>query len=157
MELPGWDTADYKPSTPWKPLAPLADAPRGALRPWSSPPVALDRIIKPVGIAKTANGKAFVVDFGVNVAGVVKLSNIKLKKGQNVTLAHGEIMQVQCNVCHPCLCSFLCSVLHSASASFKGDCRKQTLWGAVCGRRWRWYVWPMPPLDLPACRELTST
>ena len=92
MELPGWDTPAFNAAS-WKKLAPLADAPRGLLRPWSSAPVALDRVIKPVGITKTANGKSFVVDFGVNAAGVVKLSNIKLAKGMNVSMTHGEIMQ----------------------------------------------------------------
>jgi hypothetical protein len=34
-----------------------------------------------------------VVDFGVNQAGVCKLSNIMLAKGANVTMKHAEIMQ----------------------------------------------------------------
>jgi len=52
----------------------------------------LDRVIKPVGITQPYPG-VFVVDFGVNNAGVAKLSNIKIAKGANVTMKFAEIMQ----------------------------------------------------------------
>lgn len=70
----------------------LKDGPRGDLTPWSAPAVLLDRVIPPVTITQPHPG-IFVVDFGVNVAGVCKLSNINLPAGANVTLKHAEILQ----------------------------------------------------------------
>ena len=93
MEQPGWDTAAFAPSSvPWVARAISADPPAGRLTPWSAPPVMLDVVVKPVAITQPSPG-VFVVDFGVNQAGVCKLSNIKLPKGASVTLVHAEILQ----------------------------------------------------------------
>eukprot|EP00041_Stephanoeca_diplocostata_P034630 m.1188790 g.1188790 ORF g.1188790 m.1188790 type:complete len:564 (+) comp24554_c3_seq2:1260-2951(+) len=97
LEQPGWDTPSFVASATsaaqaWTKADVLTDAPKGSLAPWSSPPVSVDRVIAPVSVTEPHPG-IFVVDFGVNVAGVCKLSNIKLPTGANVTLRHGEILQ----------------------------------------------------------------
>ena len=95
LEQPGWDTAaglNQAAAHEWKKAVVLSDGPRGRLTPWSAPPVLLDRVVSPVSITNPRPGM-FVVDFGINVAGVAKLSGIVLPAGHNVTLKYAEILQ----------------------------------------------------------------
>ena len=98
-EHPGWDLPHFDASAasqsqPWTAAVPVTGPP-GPMRAWSAPPVVEDRAIKPVNISVVASpeGNVFVVDFGVNVAGVCRLTNIRVQAGANITLRHGEIMQ----------------------------------------------------------------
>ena len=98
-EQPGWDLPHFDTnapdqSQPWMAVVPVAGPP-GPMRAWAAPAVVEDRAIKPVNISVVASsaGKVFVVDFGVNVAGVCRLSNIRIHAGANITLRHGEILQ----------------------------------------------------------------
>eukprot|EP00039_Didymoeca_costata_P007980 m.106752 g.106752 ORF g.106752 m.106752 type:complete len:1146 (-) comp13901_c0_seq1:23-3460(-) len=92
MEQQGWDSVGFELSKNWVTLSPLSDAPRGHLTPWSAPPVGLDKVVQAKSVTEAEPG-VFVVDFGVNQAGIVKLSGIKIPKGSNVTIMHGEILQ----------------------------------------------------------------
>ena len=95
LEVPNWNTPAGLANTDatWTKAVVLKDGPRGVLTPWSAPPVLLDRVIRPVNITQPKPG-VFVVDFGVNVAGVVTLSNIKLPAGANVSLSDGWAVAV---------------------------------------------------------------
>ena len=98
----GWDTPDFdmeaaKQSHPWT-VAVVVTGPPGRMRVWAAPPVLEDRVVKPVNVTVAASpsspsGKVFVVDFGVNLAGVCRLTNIRVRAGTNITLRHGEILQ----------------------------------------------------------------
>jgi alpha-L-rhamnosidase len=79
----------------WIPAPVLADAsaPQGKMIPWSSPPVQISRVIKPVGMTNP-KPNIYVVDFGANLAGVVELRDVdNCQIGERVTLRHAEIMQ----------------------------------------------------------------
>lgn len=122
-EHPGWDTAAFHddrepgvatrlqttagwehtgeatplPARSWRTAIPT-QGPAGRMSVWSAPAVLEDRLIKPVSVSTSApstNGssKVFLVDFGVNVAGVCRLRNIKIRAGAAVTLRHAEILQ----------------------------------------------------------------
>ncbi|KAJ9445964.1 Beta-galactosidase 15 [Diplonema papillatum] len=74
-----------------------AEGPRGFMTPWIGPYVTMDREVQPVAITEPQKG-IFVVDFGVNLAGVVRMNNVArfasmVPAGQNITLRHGEILQ----------------------------------------------------------------
>ena len=93
MEMPGWDVAGFvEEASVWAPAPTVADGPRGKMAASSMPAVALDRIVKPIGITNPAPGM-FVVDYGTNVAGWSVLKGIKGKAGQTVVMKHAEIMQ----------------------------------------------------------------
>jgi len=93
-EQVGWDAVGFEAAeaSGWTKLQVSTDPPKGGLAAWSAPPVLLDRVVSPVAITQPYPG-TFVVDFGANLAGVCKLSNIQLPAGANVTLVHAEIMQ----------------------------------------------------------------
>jgi alpha-L-rhamnosidase len=87
--------AEVQPSwTPAKAL-PAASAPKGAMRGWTSPPVAVSRTVSPSSSSRITQPypNIYVVDFGENLAGVVELMGIMCNRGSTVTLRHGEIMQ----------------------------------------------------------------
>ena len=60
------------------------------LYPQMIPPIRLQKEIKAVGIKKLKNGK-YVIDFGVNIAGVPKI-RVKQPKGTVLTLRLGELV-----------------------------------------------------------------
>jgi len=94
-QLGGWDAPHRAPETEddWAPAAMLSTGfPKGEMVPWTTPPVAVTRVIKPVSITEPKTG-VFVVDFGENLAGVSKLVNIKCTRGSTITLKHAEILQ----------------------------------------------------------------
>ena len=92
MEMPGWDVAGFAEDDAWGPAPIITDGPRGKMVASSMPPVALDRVVKPIGITNPAPG-TFIVDYGTNVAGWSVIKNMKGKAGQTVVLKHAEIMQ----------------------------------------------------------------
>ena len=93
-EMPGWDVAGYVADTSaaWTPAPIVSDGPRGRMVASAMPPVALDKIVKPIGISNPQPGM-FVVDYGTNVAGWSVIKNMKGKAGTRVVLKHAEVMQ----------------------------------------------------------------
>ena len=92
-----FDELQVQAEAAWAAAVPTTGPP-GPMRVWSAPPVQEDRSIKPVNIVAVdapspSSSKVFVVDFGVNVAGVCRLRNLKVSTGDNVTLRHAEILQ----------------------------------------------------------------
>ena len=97
--LGGWDLPGYNGGG-WHAATVLADAaaPAGAMAPWSAPPVAVGAVRKPVSVtpfkgASAGPGASWVVDFGVNQAGVCRLVALACPRGATVTLRHAEILQ----------------------------------------------------------------
>lgn len=76
MEMPGWDTAGFAEDEAWAPAPIITDGPRGKMVASAMPPVALDKIVKPIGITSPAPG-TFIVDYGTNVAGWSVIKNMK--------------------------------------------------------------------------------
>eukprot|EP01062_Namystynia_karyoxenos_P058420 TRINITY_DN4996_c0_g1_i3.p1 TRINITY_DN4996_c0_g1~~TRINITY_DN4996_c0_g1_i3.p1 ORF type:complete len:1051 (+),score=334.33 TRINITY_DN4996_c0_g1_i3:104-3154(+) len=92
-EQAGWAAPGFDAST-WGAATVVTDGPRGAMVPWSAPPIAVSRVVQPVKIWKVAAAAdTFTVDFGSNMAGVCRLKDLKLQSGAAVTLRHGEILQ----------------------------------------------------------------
>ena len=75
-EMPGWDVAGFAEDAAWSPAPVIADGPRGKMVASSMPPVALDKVVKPIGITNPAPGM-FIVDYGTNVAGWSVIKNMK--------------------------------------------------------------------------------
>lgn len=88
-KLQGWDTVGG--GAGWKAAANVT-GPSGDMTPWSVQPVKVDFIRRPVAVTNPQQG-IYVVDFGSNLAGVVKLKGITCAAGSNITLRHAEIMQ----------------------------------------------------------------
>ena len=90
------------PAAQWTaaPVLAAADSPRGAMVPWAAPPVTVEAEVAPVKItpssssSSSSSSSVYVVDFGVNQAGVVRLTNYgPCPRGTTITLKHAEIMQ----------------------------------------------------------------
>eukprot|EP01059_Diplonema_ambulator_P025061 TRINITY_DN42041_c0_g1_i1.p1 TRINITY_DN42041_c0_g1~~TRINITY_DN42041_c0_g1_i1.p1 ORF type:complete len:985 (+),score=274.39 TRINITY_DN42041_c0_g1_i1:1943-4897(+) len=88
-EVPGWDLVGFNGG--WGPAPVVTDAPRGVMVPWSAPQVAVSRVLRPINITTPKPGIQ-VVDFGANIAGVVRVKGINIPAGQTVTLVHAEIL-----------------------------------------------------------------
>ena len=107
-EIDGWDSPDFDDSH-WDHAFPLhyvksddelsastgrnclfkmAEPPRGEITPTVAEPLTVLREISPVSITKGDDG-AYYYDFGINTAGVCRLS-VSAEKGQVVTLQHFE-------------------------------------------------------------------
>ena len=68
-------------------------APRGTMIPWAAPPVTIQKNIPALTLTQPVPN-IYVYDFGVNVAGVVRLNDVAgCQKGDTIVLRHGEIMQ----------------------------------------------------------------
>lgn len=87
FEIEGWNEKGFFDDE-WG-NAILAEAPKGELRICEAEPIVKDFEIKPIGIFSEEDG--FVYDFGVNHTGVCRLE-LEGKKGQKITLCHGEIL-----------------------------------------------------------------
>lgn len=57
-----------------------------------APPVRNTGILRPVEIFKSKSGKT-IIDFGQNLVGVVRMSNINASKGHVITIKHAEVME----------------------------------------------------------------
>ena len=87
LEIDGWNLPGFDVSG-WRPAL-RAETPRGEIRKCEAEPIAIIKELKPVEIIR--EGDAFVYDFGVNSAGVPKLT-VKGTPGQKITLWHGELL-----------------------------------------------------------------
>ena len=88
LELTGWSEPDFDDSDWQKAIA--TKSPRGELVPCSAQPIGVIEERKPVRI--TPHGDGFLYDFGINSAGVCRLS-VKGEAGQIIELHHGEILK----------------------------------------------------------------
>lgn len=86
-EKDGWALPDYDDSD-WS-AALYAETPRGDMRLCEADPIAVTDVIHPVSITK--EGDAYLYDFGVNAAGVCRLT-VNATEGQRITMWHGEIL-----------------------------------------------------------------
>lgn len=61
------------------------------LEPYNGTPVRLHRELFPINVTKDADG-GYLLDFGRNIAGVVSLHGIAGKRGQEIIIRHGEVL-----------------------------------------------------------------
>ncbi len=87
LELNAWNSPDFDDSD-WTPAL-LAEPPRGTLKLCEAESIAILKELKPVSITKEDD--AYIYDFGINTAGVCRLS-VNAEKGQTLTLWHGELI-----------------------------------------------------------------
>ena len=87
-EKEGWCRVGFDDSE-WQ-SALRAETPRGELRLCDAEPIRVLREIAPVSITK--QGDAYLYDFGVNTAGVCRLT-VNAERGQKITLWHGELLK----------------------------------------------------------------
>jgi alpha-L-rhamnosidase len=86
LEVKNWNTTNVSGS-PWKAVS-IAKGPEGKLEVQMQPPIKITKVIKPVKITEFKPG-IFIVDFGQNFAGVVRLK-IKGPRGKKITMRLGE-------------------------------------------------------------------
>ena len=84
LSIPGWNAVGFSGFAG----ARLCDTPVGALRPMILPPIRAVETVKPVCVSHR-NG-SYVVDFGLNLAGVVRVKLPKMPRGTVVSLSHAE-------------------------------------------------------------------
>lgn len=89
FEQSGWNDRGFDDSQ-WKPVL-KAVPPAGDLCLRTSEPIVAQGEITPVKIQKGAEG--FLYDFGVEQAGVCRLCVKGAKKGQKISLIHGEVVK----------------------------------------------------------------
>ncbi len=87
LELDGWMLRGFD-TRGWKPAL-KAETPRGVLKKCEAEPILTYREIKPVSI--TREGDAFLYDFGINSAGICRLT-VNGREGQKITMWHGEML-----------------------------------------------------------------
>jgi len=86
-EKSGWATADYVEDATWSPAL-VVTAPGGVLSAQMLPPQRVMGSVMPKGISEPAPG-VFLVDFGENIAGWVRLS-LAAPAGTMATIRYGE-------------------------------------------------------------------
>lgn len=71
----------------------LFNEPLGLLKPSTIPPVRVNKIYVPVCIEHIGNNR-YIVDFGTNLSGVVRLNlPDKMKKGDKITIRHAQLLR----------------------------------------------------------------
>ena len=88
LKIEGWDLPSFDDSG-WK-SAIVAEAPKGEMRLCLAEPIRVQRELKPISVKRV--GDSYLYDFGINTAGVCRLS-IKAEKGQKITMWHGEYLR----------------------------------------------------------------
>jgi len=85
QEQPGWCTSEFDDSA-WKKVA-IRKAPTGKLVAHTARPDKVTECLKPIRIEKLYNGN-YKVDFGVEVSGWVKLSNVEAPAGHKIEIEY---------------------------------------------------------------------
>jgi len=88
LDVPGWDRAD--PVAGFQPVAVL-DIEPGPLVAEPDDPIRVTRELTPVAVRPMAPGR-FIVDFGQNLAGRVRLTVPATAGGQRIVLRHAEML-----------------------------------------------------------------
>ncbi|KAF5231866.1 hypothetical protein FOXYS1_15814 [Fusarium oxysporum] len=79
---------DEASTTPVRALPP----PKATLVAPDAPPVRVTQEVEALNVFRTKSGKT-IVDFGQNLAGVVRIRSLLLPAGKQVTLTHAEVME----------------------------------------------------------------
>ncbi|MGN1219767.1 MAG: glycoside hydrolase family 78 protein [Candidatus Cryptobacteroides sp.] len=87
MELDGWTVAGYD-DTSWA-YAEILAAPEGELLPQPNPNIAIQDVLKPVGITRVDD--SYVIDMGQNMVGWMRFKAKGLLSGDQVTLRFAEL------------------------------------------------------------------
>lgn len=87
LEINGWSEADFDDSE-WSAAIP-AETPRGVMTLCKAEPIAVLKELRPIAI--TEEDGAYIYDFGINTAGVCRMT-VNAEKGQKITLWHGELI-----------------------------------------------------------------
>jgi alpha-L-rhamnosidase len=87
LEKPNWAAADYQEDATWKPALTVS-APAGALSARMFPPVKVTQTLAAKSV-KSPKAGTYVIDFGQNLAGWVRLS-LSGSAGTSLTLRYGE-------------------------------------------------------------------
>ena len=87
-EKEGWALPDFDDSD-WA-AAMVAETPRGDMCLCGAEPIGIIGELHPVSITKEGDG--YLYDFGVNTAGICKLT-VNASEGQKITMWHGEILK----------------------------------------------------------------
>lgn len=74
----------------WK-NATTIQGPPGLLTPRMQPPVQVTKVVKPVKIYPRKDG-AYIIDMGINFAGVVRLKKVRGKSGTEIKIKYGEAL-----------------------------------------------------------------
>jgi len=91
-EIMGWNLIGFDNSKGnFKPCE-IVEKPVGQLCPQLIEPIKINAEYKPISITNPKDG-IYVVDFGQNIAGVIKAVFPKMKKGTKITFRHAEMMQ----------------------------------------------------------------
>lgn len=88
LEFEGWTRYGFNDQM-WE-QADIVSAPGGIMRGNVTEPIRPYRIDKPIGIYR--HGERFILDFGTNDAGVIRL-RIKATKGDTIRIRHAELLQ----------------------------------------------------------------
>ncbi|TEA11409.1 putative beta-glucosidase O [Colletotrichum sidae] len=93
LEVPGWSSPVDIPDSPWEPVLklPFLPASTGLVAGYGEP-VRRTQVIKPVSEITTPSGKV-VLDFGQNLVGYLRLSDIRGPRGHKITLSHAEVLE----------------------------------------------------------------
>lgn len=94
-EVPGWSLplANNEKLAGWKPVTLLSPLPQSvALAAGFGEPVRRIETVKAVQQVTSPSGK-LVLDFGQNLVGYLRLSNIKGSRGQTIRLSHAEVLE----------------------------------------------------------------
>ena len=89
LEIKGWNLPDFNDDD-WTPAICVSNAPRGEMKPCTAEPIAVYDEVRPVSITKTEDG--YLYDFGVNSAGVCRLS-VEGEAGQRIQMQHCEMLK----------------------------------------------------------------
>lgn len=84
LSVPGWNEVGFAGFA----RARLCDTPVGTLRPMVIPPIRAVETVKPVSVSRFEG--SYIVDFGLNLAGVVRVRLPKMPRGTVVSLSHSE-------------------------------------------------------------------
>lgn len=88
-DLPDWNRPDKVPDGFKE--AVILPPPGGVMRPMTLEPIREGQVFEPVEIYRLKSS-VHIVDFGQNLAGVVRLKLPKLEHGQTVTISHAEVL-----------------------------------------------------------------
>ncbi|KXJ96273.1 bacterial alpha-L-rhamnosidase-domain-containing protein [Microdochium bolleyi] len=88
---PALSSEDLSPD--WEPVAILAPLARSVeLTPGFAEPVRRIQVVKPVALIMSPSGR-HIVDFGQNLVGYVRVSNIRGPRDHKITLRHAEVLE----------------------------------------------------------------
>jgi alpha-L-rhamnosidase len=96
QEVPHWSsptTAATDSDPTWEAVLPLSPLPHSTqLTAGFGEPVRRVEVVKPVQKMITPSGRT-IIDFGQNLVGYVRLTNIKGPRGHKITLSHAEVLE----------------------------------------------------------------